>query len=234
MSNKILIVLHQERSSPGRVGQILVAKGYELDIRRPPLGDRLPETMDNHKAAIIFGGPMSANDPEDFVKQEINWCAVPLRERAPFFGICLGAQMLAKHMGSSIDVHPEGMAEIGYYPVVDVRELTHDDPMPSAPGHFFQWHREGFHIPYGTEHLMSGAMFKNQAFRADDAIYAVQFHPELTLAMHCKWIVTGAHRFMLAGAQKGPQHLEGRLIYDAPVRKWLDTFIDRWLAADPR
>ena len=35
----ILIVLHQERSSPGRVGQMLLQKGYDLDIRRPVLGD---------------------------------------------------------------------------------------------------------------------------------------------------------------------------------------------------
>ena len=40
----ILIILHQERSSPGRVGQLLVEKGYDLDIRRPVLGDRLPST----------------------------------------------------------------------------------------------------------------------------------------------------------------------------------------------
>jgi GMP synthase (glutamine-hydrolysing) len=38
----ILVVLHQERSTPGRVGQMLVEKGYRLDIRRPALGDHLP------------------------------------------------------------------------------------------------------------------------------------------------------------------------------------------------
>ncbi|MGY3327607.1 hypothetical protein ACVILI_000624 [Mesorhizobium sp. USDA 4775] len=40
---KILIVLHQENSSPGRVGHMLIEEGFELDVRRPPLGDALPD-----------------------------------------------------------------------------------------------------------------------------------------------------------------------------------------------
>ena len=34
----VLIVLHQETSTPGRVGNALRALGYSLDIRRPRLG----------------------------------------------------------------------------------------------------------------------------------------------------------------------------------------------------
>src|SRR5262245_11489184 len=88
----VLIVLHQERSSPGRVGQLLVEKGYRLDIRRPVLGDKLPSTLSDYAGAVVFGGPMSANDPDEFVKAEINWLDVPLREKRPLLGICLGAQ----------------------------------------------------------------------------------------------------------------------------------------------
>ena len=59
----VLIVLHQETSTPGRVGNALRALGHPLDIRRPRFGDPLPETLDGHAGAVIFGGPMSANDP---------------------------------------------------------------------------------------------------------------------------------------------------------------------------
>ena len=92
----VLIVLHQETSTPGRVGNALRALGHTLDIRRPRFGDPLPETLDLHAGAVIFGGPMSANDPDDYVRREIDWIEVPLREQRPFLGICLGAQMLAK------------------------------------------------------------------------------------------------------------------------------------------
>jgi GMP synthase (glutamine-hydrolysing) len=75
----VLIVLHQETSSPGRVGNVLRTLGHPLDIRRPRFGDALPETLDGHAGAVIFGGPMSANDPDDFVRQEIDWISVPLK-----------------------------------------------------------------------------------------------------------------------------------------------------------
>jgi GMP synthase (glutamine-hydrolysing) len=59
----VLIVLHQETSTPGRVGNALRELGHGLDIRRPRFGDPLPKTLDGHAGAVIFGGPMSANGP---------------------------------------------------------------------------------------------------------------------------------------------------------------------------
>ena len=117
MLRPILIVMHQETSTPGRVGHALRQRGYPLDLRRPRFGDPLPETMAGHAGAIYFGGPMSANDTDDFVRREIDWLAVPLREKKPFLGICLGAQMLAHHLGSRVYQHPDGHAEVGYYPI---------------------------------------------------------------------------------------------------------------------
>src|ERR1700745_1007601 len=66
----VLVVLHQETSTPGRIGNALRALGYPLDIRRPRFGDALPETLVEHAGAVIFGGPMSANDSDDFVRRE--------------------------------------------------------------------------------------------------------------------------------------------------------------------
>ena len=72
MAKKILTILHQERSTPGRVGRLLVERGFTLDIRKPCLGDELPSTMQDHAGAMIFGGPMSANDDNDGIKREID------------------------------------------------------------------------------------------------------------------------------------------------------------------
>ena len=79
MHPPVLIVLHNEHSTPGRVGNALRDLGYPLDIRRPRFGDTLPETMAGHSAAVIFGGPMSANDTDDFVRREIEWIGVPVK-----------------------------------------------------------------------------------------------------------------------------------------------------------
>src|SRR5260370_15292612 len=112
----VLIVLHQQTSTPGRVGNALRALGHPLDIRRPRFGDALPETLDEHAGAVIFGGPMSANDGDDYVHHEIDWIEIPLREQRPFLRICLRAHMLAKQLGAPVAPHPERRVEVGHYP----------------------------------------------------------------------------------------------------------------------
>ena len=156
----VLIILHQESSSPGRVGNALRALGHPLDVRRPRFGDALPETLDKHAGAVIFGGPMSANDGDDFVRREIDWIAVPLRERRPFLGICLGAQMLARQLGARVAPHPQGRAQIGYYPIRPTPAGL--EICPNWPDHVYHWHREGFELPSGAELLAGAATFRSR------------------------------------------------------------------------
>jgi GMP synthase (glutamine-hydrolysing) len=222
---KVLIVLHQETSSPGRVGQWLTAHGFTLDIRRPRYGDRLPETMAEHAGAVIFGGPMSANDTDAFVRQEIDWLEVPLREGSPFLGICLGAQMLVKHLGGHVGVHDSGNTEIGYYPLVPTEA---GEALMEWPRFVYHWHSEGFDVPAGAELLATGDAFPNQAVRVGNA-YGIQFHPELTFAMMNRWTTRGHARMAMPGAQGRQDHFAGRAIHDGPVRTWLARFLDLWI-----
>ena len=226
MSKPVLLILHQEHSSPGRVGQMLTRLGYRLDIRRPRFGDPLPETMDEHAAAAIFGGPQSANDNDDFIKREIDWIGVPLRDNKPFLGICLGAQMMARQLGAKVYPHPQGHAEVGYYPIRPTqagRELCAE-----WPDHVYQWHREGFDLPADGQLLAEGDAFSVQAFRYGTG-YALQFHPEVTHAMMHRWLVRGAHRLELPGSKQRHEHVSDRAAYDFAGRNWLSAFIDRWM-----
>ncbi|MBK5951834.1 glutamine amidotransferase [Rhodobium orientis] len=223
---RVLIVLHQENSTPGRVGQSLVRRGFTLDIRRPRFGDPLPTTMAEHAGAVIFGGPMSANDTDAFVHREIDWTGVPLSEGAPFLGICLGAQMLVRHIGGKVEPHTESCAEIGYYPI---RPTEAGKALFSWPKKVYQWHREGFDLPREATLLAEGDLFPNQAFRVGAAAYGIQFHPELTLAMMHRWTVKGAERMKLPCAQNRNDHFAGRAVYDAPLRAWLEKFLDLWI-----
>lgn len=228
MTKNILIVLHSETSSPGRIGQMLVQRGYGLDIRRPCLGDDLPCSMERHEGAVIFGGPMSANDSDDWITREINWIGVPLKEEKPFLGVCLGAQMLSKQLGGRVGPHADGHVEIGYYPIMATDAGESLGPWPQ---HVYHWHREGLTLPSGAERLATGSTFENQAFRYNRKAFGIQFHPEVTrLTMH-RWAVLGAHRFEMPGAQNGKAHLDGNLVHDGPVKGWLSRFLDGWLAA---
>jgi len=227
MKPPVLIVLHQEHSTPGRVGQRLAARGHALDIRRPRFGDPLPATLAHHAGAVVFGGPMSANDGDDYVRSEIDWLSVPLAEQAPLLGICLGAQMLARHLGAPVARRDDGLVEIGYYPL---RPTEAGNRLCTWPQMVYQWHSEGFDLPAGAEHLATGDLFANQAFRYGPSAFAFQFHIELTLAMMHRWTTRGAERFGLPGAQPRHHHLEGRALYDVQSLAFLDAFLDLWLA----
>ena len=227
MTRDILIILHSEASTPGRIGHMLVEKGYRLDIRRHCLGEPLPENLDNHAGAVIFGGPMSANDSDDWIAREIDWIGVPLREKKPFLGVCLGAQMLSKHLGGTVGPHADGLVEIGYYPVRPTEEGRGMGPWPE---HVYHWHREGLTLPNDAIRLATGDTFENQAFRYNGKAFGIQFHPEVTRHTMHRWGVLGAHRFNLPNAQDSKAHLDANLVHDGPVKDWLSRFLDSWLA----
>lgn len=228
MLDPILIILHQEHSTAGRIGHLLRARGFSLDIRRPRYGDPLPASMEEHAGAIIFGGPMSANDEDEYIRREIEWLSVPLEEQKPFLGICLGAQMLAHHLGARVYLHADGQAEIGYYPIRPTaigRQICE-----TWPERVYQWHREGFDRPAGGEVLAEGDAFPVQAFRFGNA-YAVQFHPEVTQAIMCRWTTRGHERLSLPGAKPRPSHFQDRATYDFANRCWLADFLEHWIGS---
>ena len=225
--NRVLVVLHQETSSPGRIGRLLAARGFHLDVRRPRFGDTLPETMAEHAGAVVFGGPMSANDGDACITREIDWLGVPLSEGAPLLGICLGAQMMVRHLGGTVAPHPDGLVEVGYYPIEPTEAGR---PLLPWPKRVYQWHREGFDVPAGVELLArSDGAFPNQAFRIGEKAFGVQFHPELTLAQVNRWTTTGHQRLSLPGARPRPTHFAERYIHDAAVLAWLEAFFDLWI-----
>ena len=227
----VLIILHQENSTPGRVGNTLRSLGYRLDIRRPRFGDRLPETLSAHAGAVIFGGPMSANDSDDYIRREIDWIAVPLLEQRPLLGICLGAQMLAKHLGARVAPHSRGRVEMGYYPIRPTQAGLR--LCARWPGEVYHWHREGFELPAACELLAQGGDFPNQGIRFGNA-FGLQFHPDVTYAMMCRWTVRGAERLGMPGACSRQQHFAGRARYDVAERAWLKHFLQGWLSRLPQ
>jgi len=227
MSKKILIIVQGKNSNPGRIGRELRRLGYTLDIRRPSGGDLLPGTMRDHDAAVIFGGPMSANDDHryDFIHSQISWIPVILDSGKPFLGICLGAQMLARTLGAPVNFHPDRRVEIGYHPV-----------SPTEDGKAFidktylvyQWHSEGFELPNGAVHLARNDTFEYQAFRYGNA-FGIQFHPEVTGKIMGNWTTHAAHRLNEPGAQDKDVQLRLRPRSEKHIRGWLRNFIPSWL-----
>jgi GMP synthase (glutamine-hydrolysing) len=177
----------------------------------------------------MFGGPMSANDEHDYIRRELEWLAVPLGENAPFFGVCLGAQLLAKHLGARVGLHSEGNVEVGYYPL---HATDAGQALMPWPDLVYQWHREGFDLPRDAVLLAEGETFPNQAYRFGNS-FGIQFHVELTLAMVHRWTTRGHERLNLPGAQPRQHHFEQRAVHDHQTLEWLNAFLDYWLGLGP-
>lgn len=165
---------------------------------------------------------MSANDDGDGIRRETAWMDVVLNSGKPFLGICLGAQILARHLGATVYGRKDGQVEIGWYPI---QPTAIGSKLMDWPKMVYQFHREGFELPAGAELLASADKYPNQAFRYGENAWGIQFHAELTLAMMHRWAVRGAHRFVLPGAQPGAHHLSGRLLYDGALLTWLNRFL---------
>ena len=71
-------------------------------------------------------------------------------------------------------------------------------------------------------------------FRWGPAAYAIQFHPEVTHAMMCRWTTRGAARMELPGARPRSDHFAGRAVHDYAIRAWLEAFLDGWTGETAR
>ncbi len=229
---KILFIFHKPTTNPGPVGKILKQQGYELDIRVPSEGSQLPATMEDHEAAISFGGSMSANDSETlpFIRAELDWIPVCLSSGKPFLGICLGAQLLAQSLGAKVAFHPEAQVEIGYHPIIPtVAGSQYFESQLS----FYHWNSEGFELPSDAVKIASGERFENQAFRYGENVYGVQFHPEMSRSVLQEWAATTdletERKLKLPGAQSWEEQIDKHSEYAPVVEKWLYRFFSLWL-----
>jgi GMP synthase (glutamine-hydrolysing) len=221
----VVLVLHQQQSVPGFVGKWLEAEGYGLDIRRPRFGDPLPQTLENHAGAVIFGGPMSANDAEDYMRVETDWIGVALKEQKPYLGLCLGAQMLARLLGAKVTLDRDARVEIGYHEIIPTCAAS---PLPPK---VYQWHKEGFELPSTAKLLArSDGAFPNQAFQVGAKAVGLQFHPEITHGMVDGWTGRNPDKLTQVGAYGRDRQLDDHATYSPQVRHWFDGFMRDLLA----
>ena len=228
--SRILIIVHQEHSTPGRIGELLNERGHELHRYCPSIGDALPTGLRDYDACVIFGGPQSANDSHlPGIRAELDWLEQrALPEQMPLLGICLGAQLLARVLGAQVGPRGDELVEIGY-------KAIH----PTAAGHafmdgvdcFYQWHSETFEIPEGAVHLAHNDDFAGQAFGWREHAWAIEFHPEMTLEMVNRWCTSegGSKKLSLRGAQPHTEQLADFPRHAPQTDAWLMHFFDQYL-----
>jgi GMP synthase (glutamine-hydrolysing) len=150
---------------------------------RTPLPD--PDTL---RGVVVMGGPMSVNDTDRLpaLADEITWLEQAVALKVPILGICLGAQLLAKAAGATINAAPQ--PEIGVYPIT-ITAL--DDPLLSHLGHVadaMHWHGEHFTLPDAAMTLAHSAQTQVQAFRLGANAWGLLFHLEVDEELLDIWL----------------------------------------------
>jgi len=230
---KALVLQHIACEPPGVFEDVLSERGAELNRVELDEGEPLPD-WHSFDAIVAMGGPMSANDDADlpWLTEEKRLVADAVRAGVPYWGVCLGVQLLAASLGAR--VYPGPTPEVGLLPVALTSE-GHDDPVFGVVSEelvTLQWHGDTFDLPNGAVRLASSPAYENQAFRFGRA-YGVQFHLEVSVEMAREWAevpeyVTSLERtlgadeapaFLAAIEQRAPEmRAAGRALFE----RWLD------------
>ena len=150
-------------------------------------GATMPD-IGRYDALIFMGGPMSVNDDLPFLRQEMAFIRRAIARRQPILGMCLGSQLIACAIGAT--VRRNSAKEIGWYPLQFTPATAGDRLFDGLSQEtIFHWHGETFDLPPGAELLASSDLCRNQAFRAGEQVYGLQFHLEVTPEMIADWCI---------------------------------------------
>ena len=190
----VLVLQHIACEPPGAFEDVLTAAG--ADIHRVELdeGEPLPSWQD-YVAIVAMGGPMSVNDDAElpWLTAEKQAIADAVKAGVPYWGSCLGVQLLAAALGAR--VYPGTQPEVGVLPVTLTDDGRSDPVFTGIPPEFLtlQWHGDTFDLPDGATRLASSPAYPNQAFRVGQTAYGVQFHVEVTERMAREWAQVPAY-----------------------------------------
>jgi GMP synthase-like glutamine amidotransferase len=195
-------------------------------------GDPLPE-LDGYDGIIAMGGPMGAyeDDRLSWLADEKRLIADAVTSGLPFWGVCLGAQLLAASLGAAVAPGPE--PEVGVLSVYRTDAAASDPVFCALPERFaaLQWHSDTFELPSGAVALARSDAYENQAFVVNRA-YALQFHIEVGTALAGEWGEVPAYAQSLEGIMGDdalPRLLTEIDAHEREMTGLARTLFGRWL-----
>lgn len=171
MEKNVLIVKNITREGPGILQEILEDRGIQSTLVDLDRGDSLP-LLDEYSAVIVLGGPDSANDESEKMRDELEFVRDVISRKIPYLGICLGLQVLVKAAGGEVVKNP--VREIGFRDpenhrfAVDLTETGRMDSIFDGLAdrlEVFHLHGETVVLTDGTRLLASGKFCTNQVVK---------------------------------------------------------------------
>ena len=197
---KVLVIRNVSYETEGMLEALLRDQGLTLDIVDFQQDAFAKPRLDGYGGLVVMGGPMGANDSDrfPFLLEVERLCSEAMERSIPLVGVCLGAQIMAKVLGS--EVYPNPVREVGWYDLTTTEAAAGDalfselEPLEVV----LQWHGDTFDLPKDAVLLASSPDCVNQAFRYGENGYAVQFHLEILESMIREWVRRDAARGWLS------------------------------------
>ena len=229
---RTLVLQHIACEPPGVFEDVLRERGADLHRVELDEGEPLPAWRE-YDAIVAMGGPMSVNDDAEvpWLTAEKQLIGEAVRAGVPYWGVCLGVQLLAAALGAS--VYPGSEPEVGLLPV-DLTEAGRADPVFGGFDErlvTLQWHGDTFDLPDGAVRLASSPAYANQAFRFERA-YGVQFHLEVSAEMAREWAEVPEYVASLErtlGAEQAPAFLSAIEEHAGEMRAAGRELFEHWL-----
>ncbi len=198
---RVQILQHVPFEGPGTIAPFFRSDAHQTLITHLYKGER-PLPVDEFDFMVVMGGPMGVHDEDQcpWLKQEKRAIETTLGSGKKVLGICLGAQLLAHVLGST--VKPMGYREIGWYEVerssgIEKNWLAEIFPANFLPLH---WHGDTFELPAGCLQIGSSKACKNQGFVMGDQAVGLQFHLEFNASSIRRLCRNAADELVGAGA----------------------------------
>jgi GMP synthase-like glutamine amidotransferase len=195
----LLVLQHIACEPPGSYEDELIERGGEVVRVEVDEGEGLPDWR-AFDGIVAMGGPMGAYEDRrlPWLADERELIAAAVVAGKPFWGVCLGAQLLAASLGAKVAPGPG--PEVGVLDVQLTAEAASDPVFRLAPSsfHALQWHSDTFELPPGAVRMARSEAYENQAFRYARA-YAVQFHIEVGSELAAEWGEVPAYAEALEG-----------------------------------
>lgn len=175
---------------PGLFGRFLEEQGARVDVVMLHRGEAIP-SLAPYDFLLVMGGAMDVWETEahPWLTHEVaairEWV---MQRHRPYFGVCLGLQLLAQAMDGEVGLAKA--AEVGFGKVeLTTLGLTHPLTRGLLPSlKVMQWHHaEVTKLPAGAEVLASSPVTPVQIMSAGREIVATQFHGELTPELIDRW-----------------------------------------------
>jgi GMP synthase (glutamine-hydrolysing) len=223
-----LAIRHVAFEDLGSFGPVLESRGYavrSLDAGYDDLSDA------NCDLLVVLGGPIGANDEADFpfIRDELRLIEQRVRLGRPVLGICLGAQLIARALGAR--VYRAKAKEIGFAPVSLTAAGRQSCLAPLADTAVVHWHGDTFDLPDGARHLAATDVCPHQALAwgADDAVLALQFHPEVTARGLERWFIGHSGELAASGLSVNALR-DDAARHGAALERAAGDILARWLA----